>query len=52
MELVKQYYNLAIENYTVYSQMNTSGQSFENIDEKVAELQRVLETLNTGNDTN
>ena len=50
--LVKQYYNLAIENYTVYSQMNTSGQSFENIDEKVAELQRVLETLNTGNDTN
>ena len=52
IQLVKQYYTSAIENYTKYSQMNISGNSFENIEEKVNELQGILNTLNSGNDTN
>ncbi|MBQ3311854.1 tetratricopeptide repeat protein [bacterium] len=49
---VKNYYNLAIENYNKYSELNTSNNSYTNINEKIDELKQILDTLNNSEATN
>lgn len=50
LELVKQYYNSAIEKYSKYSEIATasSENSTEDVSAKITELQEILDTLSNG----